>query len=847
MIYDYQLGKIMQKLHDYVLDKIFKSAILPIVAVEFLLIVFIFAMSFYQGDSNKALILERSNESFETLSFQVAKRMEQEFENVEKDATALKEIIQTSFENQRFYAKSDLNFRYAEGFYLLDNSDKASVYTTNISELTDMDKKSLELLFFAISPIDALSKEYKKKIDAVWVNLGKYYSLYYPKISVKDELSPDLDSTQQSYYFQADAEHNPQRKTIFIPLFNEPWALGIGQIGAVVSPIYKEEQMQGVVGISLTAENTEKLSAIELPFNAYVMIADKEGYLLFSSNEEQSRKDFSVSSFTGLYKEGKKEALKKIDCSPDKNIDCLLHQHMLGNTGLNLILVTKKSEVSRDVVEIFDNAQSVSITVLLFVVLLHLFLFGRLKYRAANMTSDITKPISDIADASKKLFQEEDFSFNKSNIEELTLLHENLEKAHHKLINQLYFDALTGLPNQRKLLLDIEDDDILILISVDNFKNINNVYGPKIGDEVLSLLVEELKRLYRTEAALYRVNNDVFALLIHAQSALSHQTIEMHYEKIKSIKISKDEIAFALSFSLSYAKNSLESGFSLLAQAEIALDEAQKQEHLRCVVFDASKHVKDYNENFKWAKKLQDAFEQKRLVAYFQPIYNMKRKGVHKFESLVRMMDGDKAVSPFFFLGAAARMGKLSDISRLMLREVFEVASTYPDVDFSINVSFEDFIQADLLPEIKKLHRHYHLSGSHIIFEFLETGTLSNEEKIIETVAELKALGCKIAIDDFGTGNSNFAHLMLMQVDYIKIDGQFIKNINTDQKSLDITKTIKAFADMTGAKTIAEFVCDKEVFEKVGALEIDFAQGYYVSEPRPASQIGEMLSIKGLS
>jgi len=137
----------------------------------------------------------------------------------------------------------------------------------------------------------------------------------------------------------------------------------------------------------------------------------------------------------------------------------------------------------------------------------------------------------------------------------------------------------------------------------------------------------------------------------------------------------------------------------------------------------------------------------------------------------------------------------------------------------------------------------YGVNASNIIFELLETGTLGDEKKIIETINELKVLGCKIAIDDFGTGNSNFAHLMLMKVDYIKIDGQFIKNIHEDQQSLNITKTIKAFADMTGAQTIAEFVSEKEIFDVVKKLEIDFAQGYYISEPKPASLIGKMLKI----
>lgn len=455
------------------------------------------------------------------------------------------------------------------------------------------------------------------------------------------------------------------------------------------------------------------------------------------------------------------------------------------------------------------------------------------------MTSEISGPVLEVSEASNKIFQEEAFKFKRSDIKELNVLHGNLEKAHYRLINQLYTDPVTSLPNQKKLLLDIKDEDNLILIRIDNFKSINNIYGPEMGDEVLKIFVMQLENIYKDNFSIYRVYNDVFALL-----SFSSESLDVHYKKIRNITIVKDKISIILNYTLSLAESLKKSELSLFARAEIALEEAAKQEHLNYLVFDESKHLKNYKENLKWAKKLQDAFDKNNLVAYFQPIYSIKENRVYKFESLVRMIDGDKVISPFFFLGAAARMGKLSDITRIMLKQVFKISTKYPEIEFSINVSFEDFEQANILPEIKALMKEYKVDTSNIIFELLETGTLGDEKIIIDTIKDIKALGCKIAIDDFGTGNSNFAHLMLMQVDYIKIDGQFIKNIHVDQQSLNITKTIKDFAYMTGAKTIAEFVSEKVILELITELDIDFAQGYYISEPRPECYIDEMLKIK---
>lgn len=828
----------MQKLHSYVFKKILRSAIVPIVLAEVLLIIVILLASYYRFEGNKELVLERSTQGFESLTSELAKRMEQEFSNVMNDATALKRIIEPAFDTMDIGSTSMLNFGSSQGFYFVKESNIASIYTTNISQLTEIDKKNLQMLYLMVLPVDAILEKHGKKIDAAWINIGSKYSLFYPKINLYEEVSPDLDATQQSYYFRSGEKFNPERKTIFIPLFNESWALSIGQIGAVVSPIYKDNKMIGVVGISLTSQSAKKLSEIALPLNAYVMITDEEGYLLFSSNEEESVKDFSIASFTGLYKDGKNEALKKFTYSPSKNSNYLFHEHMLGDSHLKLILVTKKSEIEKDFVDILIKTRNVGLAILVLIVLLHLYLYRKLKISTEQMTSEITGPISDVSSASNRLFYEEAFRFEKSDIKELNVLHTNLEKAHYKLINQLYFDATTSLSNQKKLLLDIKENESLILVKINNLKDINSSYGTEIGEAVLKDFVFKLQGMYKNYFEIYRVDSDIFALL-----GVNKKELSNYYNEVQDIIIVKDNISIVLNFSLAMAEPSKTSELTLFTRAEIALDEAEKQEHLKYVVFDENKHLKDYQNNVKWAQKLQEAFDEERLVAYFQPIYNIKENCVYKFESLVRMIESDKVISPSFFLGAAARMGKLSNITRIMLKQVFETSVNFPQIEFSINVSFEDFEQADLLPEIKNLMKRYKVNASNIIFELLETGTLGDEEKIIETIQELKSLGCKIAIDDFGTGNSNFAHLMLLNVDYIKIDGQFIKNIDEDQQSLNITTTVKAFADMTRSQTIAEFVTNKEIFDVVKELGIDFAQGNFISEPKPASQIGKMLKI----
>jgi EAL domain-containing protein (putative c-di-GMP-specific phosphodiesterase class I) len=373
---------------------------------------------------------------------------------------------------------------------------------------------------------------------------------------------------------------------------------------------------------------------------------------------------------------------------------------------------------------------------------------------------------------------------------------------------------------------------------------VQNIYGPQVAEDVLFALIDMLQSFPRSQMTLYRIYNDTFALRSDAKVHLQDE-LKYLYNRLSLEEIHLGEFDIALNYSLSLALPSADSELPLFARADIALDEASRQEHIKYVSFNEKNNDKElFRQNQEWAKLFQAALHEGRIVPFFQPIYDVKEKKVHKFESLVRMLEKDQIIPPHLFLGVAKQMGKLSDITLLMLKEVFKLAKKYPDVEFSVNTSFEDFEEAHLMNDIQNMVTDLGVKTDKIIIEILETGKYKDESHVIEIIKKLKFLGFKIAIDDFGTGNSNFAHLMLMQVDFIKIDGQFIKNISTDVQSQNITRTINEFAHMAGAKTVAEFVCDSLVFEMVCQLGVDFTQGYYISRPKPASEIDAMLAIK---
>ncbi len=834
----------MQSLNSFVLRQIFKSSVLPIVLIEVFLITLIFVFGFLQEERNEVLIQSTAAQSFEEVSHQVMERMNAKIERVQKDASALKSIIESLFENSSYYNNPTLSFFSDEGFFIRDQKGPASIYTTNIDVLNKNDTEVLKVLSMAEPSVDAVMQQYEGVVDSAWINIGKYYSLFYPSIVVQEELYSTLDPTQQRYYFKADEEHNPEKNTIFIPLFQEPWAMDLGQIGSVVAPIYIKDKMEGVIGMTLTSQNTQEISDITLPFGAYIILLGEKGHVLFTSNEKEFYEDFGIHSFNSLHQRGEKDTLEPFVCSPTQESNFVFFQKMLHDTGLELVLIAKKDAINAQINKVYFETRQYGVISLIVIVIVHLLLFVYIRLNTKKVSKVISTPIQEIAEISQMLFDEKRLHLHKSDIHEFAILHKNLHKAHNKLLDQLYFDAQTHLPNLNKLHMDIGENSTLILVCAENYKMVKNIYGPKIAGDALSKLIEMLHTFPRSKMQLYHIYSDTFAL---RSDAKIHLQDELHYlyNRLSLAHIRLDEFDIALNYSLSLALPCADSELPLFARADIALDEARRQEHIKYLSYDEARNEKElFKDNQEWAKRLQSALHEHRLVPFFQPIYDMKHKRVRKFEALVRMLEGEEVVSPYMFLDVAKKMGKLTDVTLLMLRSVLEVAQRYPEVEFSINTSFEDFEEANIMYDIQNMLSAINVDTRKIIIEILETGKYKDENEAIAIIKNLKKLGFKIAIDDFGTGNSNFAHLMLMQADYIKIDGQFVKNIASDEQSYNITKTINEFSHMTGAQTVAEFVSDADAFEKVSELGVDFVQGYYISEPRPASHIDEMLGIR---
>jgi len=419
---------------------------------------------------------------------------------------------------------------------------------------------------------------------------------------------------------------------------------------------------------------------------------------------------------------------------------------------------------------------------------------------------------------------------------------------HHRIVGflerQIYLDPLTSLNNRKKLLIDISNaaSPTLIIINVDDFKEINAIFGYRIGDSVLVFLARIFSHILPDFVeGVYKLAGDEFAVLIDMSKR--RVTQEMLLETAHSISqyIQQERYGYAeyeimLRVSMGIAQFENVGSRSLFSCADIALKTAKQSRKPFMFYRDARETMSRFEENLKWIKILADAIEYDRIFPYYQPIIINETGEIDRYECLARIADrGGKIYTPEFFMSIAKRSRLYDKITRAIIRKTFD-AFRDSTTEFSINMSVEDFLDPYTLQYIKFALSEFPTIRNRVSFEILETESVTDFDKFAAYIRDMKSVGCKIAIDDFGAGYSNFDVLLKLQLDYLKIDGTLIEKMDTDANSRIIVENIVSFSRKMGIKTIAEYVHSRKIYDIVRSLGIDYSQGFFLGEPKPAVQ-----------
>ncbi|MDD2828774.1 MAG: bifunctional diguanylate cyclase/phosphodiesterase [Sulfuricurvum sp.] len=407
-----------------------------------------------------------------------------------------------------------------------------------------------------------------------------------------------------------------------------------------------------------------------------------------------------------------------------------------------------------------------------------------------------------------------------------SLLQEKVCDKTNELLEQFYHDSLTNLPNRNQLKEDLQTQLInaIAIVNIDDFKEINDFFGIKAGDEILIQFANFINEYHLT----YRLSGDEFALIY--DKSFSLEDIVKHLELLilkiedESFSINEQTISIRPSIGLAYGNH------ANLISADIALHQS-KEKKIPLSLFEENEQIKtNFENNIIMANTIKYAVATGNVICHYQPIASFETNEITKYESLVRLKTKDhKIVYPNTFLKLSQKTKHYPEITRSVVKQSCEAFANRSE-SFSINLSISDITNPSTVNFI--LHSIQETkTAKRVVFEILESEGIENFDIVSHFIEQVKSMGAKIAIDDFGTGYSSFENILKLNIDYIKIDGSLIKNIDTEEKHAIVVETIIDFAKKIHVKTVAEYVCNEAVYTKCKQLGIDYAQGFHIGKP----------------
>lgn len=463
-----------------------------------------------------------------------------------------------------------------------------------------------------------------------------------------------------------------------------------------------------------------------------------------------------------------------------------------------------------------------------------------LKAIRMNVDDYLMKPLNlkEILKSMNKIIEplelKKDILIKNIELSEINLNLDAIAKEKTKELEYLYnHDPLTGLSNFVSLGEEIDSNHYtyLVLLDISNFAIINRQYGKIFSNKILKKAGESLQEHATQQYKLFKAESDRFVFL---SKEIELNEIKEFCEQIISFfdmkPLTVDDLEIEISFSFGISK--VTDNYFPLISAESALNKG-KVLGSRYYYFydDSSEESKTSKEMIKWLKITKDLVYNANIEPFYQPIMDVNTGKIAKYEVLARGNYEGEILSPYLFLGHAEKLGLIGSITRIMVDKSFNYFHS-TDFHFSINLSQRDLLDAYFIGFLKSKLKKYPIDPSRVTFEILENVSIGEEHVVLmKQLHFLRSMGFKIAIDDFGMDNSNFARLVEIDFDYIKLDGIFIKNLEVNKKDRIIVTAIVSLAKTLGVQTIAEYVESSELYEIVKECGIDMAQGYHIGKP----------------
>jgi diguanylate cyclase (GGDEF)-like protein/PAS domain S-box-containing protein len=415
-------------------------------------------------------------------------------------------------------------------------------------------------------------------------------------------------------------------------------------------------------------------------------------------------------------------------------------------------------------------------------------------------------------------------------------------------------DALTGLLNRHRFESELARVTAevrryrrrasLLELDLDGFKEVNDRFGHPVGDELITRVGALLRDTVRTTDIVARLGGDEFVVILPEAGPEDAKRLATRIlDAVRAcgqITVGDQHAQVTASIGLtSFDGDTGLTGAELIAEADVALYEAKAQGRNCRMLYDRTKpDHQPVSRGRSWTERLRAGVEEDRFVLHAQPIRGICAEEAERYELLLRLRDEDGTlIGPGAFLQNAERFNLMGEIDRWVLGRAVRLLEAHEragnDISLSVNVSGRTMNDLDFADELAVLLADHPVAPGRLILEVTETAAIVNLDRARELALELRALGCRFALDDFGSGFASFTYLKHLDFDYLKIDGEFIRQLSRTPTDQLVVRAVVDIARGLDTKTVAEFVGDDPTVELLRSLGIDYGQGYHLGRPGP--------------